>query len=343
MNEALWKFFYDIYGGGPEVKLKSAPNTMPNGQSFNNVTEHSNYASSSTLKSPVQPELVTPNYNTSVRKDSNSDKNCTDGPYAKSLSNVDLFSMEQKSDNGYGKLSVKGTQSLQDVSVRHHKNNNLVQNSAQNPPYKEMENQTMLVETSDGVIEYTLKTVPLTNGSDSDYNLRSNSKANVSSEHSTNKTKQKKGKVAKKSVQYNNANASQKESVPETFHKKSLKDNFVDSSVDVHNSVSNNHSQDAGNSLETENACNNVENDAGNDVLSSDAELPNMEAISLKPKAELSPSVHQHVAKSNKNRKLSGKKLRRQQSGGNYKRNASTKPADELSTPLVNGGDKTTK
>lgn len=294
VNEALWKFFYDIYGGGPEVKLKSAPN-LSNGQSFNNV-------SNSILKSPVPMESPVLNH----FADQNGDTNCAEGPQAKSLSHVDLFSMEQVNDNGYGKLSVKGTQSLQDVSVRQNVNN---------APYKEMENQTMLVETSDGVIEYTLKSMPLTNGSESDYNLKSNSKGNIDSDHTT---KKKKGKTLKKTTQNNNS--TQKESIAETFHKKNIED--------VHNS---NHSQDNA-------EMDNVE-DGQNEPLSSDADLPNMEAISLKPKAELSPSVHQRAAKPNKNRKLSGKKQRRQQTGG--KRNTPGK--SEESTPLVNGGEKITK
>ncbi|XP_077284593.1 ubiquitin specific protease 20/33 isoform X2 [Arctopsyche grandis] len=291
INEDLWNFFYGIYGGGPEVKLKSAPvestcdyQTYVNG-SYGNFSEHPSYNSVASSSRPS----ITSNYD---KKESDSD----DGPHTKSQSNVDLFTPENRND--FYKSSVKGTQSLQDVSVRHQYSS------------KEPENHVMIVET---------------NGTDADtdtdmtqlYDMfRQKLKPSKKSDGETDDCQSREVKTKKPAKKVYRAGSAKKttpkDTVPEAFHQKSQRENYIENTYRNSNStIVNNHSQEL----------NSVNSDAGdpqkavtaNDV-SANCHIE-MESVVSKQTVDTGPGVHQNV-KSGKHKKSSGRKVKRQQSTG---------------------------
>lgn len=116
----------EIYGGGPEVKLKSAPTVQIPDRSASpyahSTGKSSNYSSSVEQNTPSI--VLSPQY----KKQSevcNSEKAKevvnNEKQYKKSLSNADLFSVANKYESAITSPSVKSTLSLQDVSMKNNR------------------------------------------------------------------------------------------------------------------------------------------------------------------------------------------------------------------------------
>lgn len=128
-----------------------------------------------------------------------------------------------------------------------------------------------------------------------------------------------------------------KDAVPEAFHQKSQRENYIENTYrNSNSSIVNNHSQEL----------NSVNSDAGDPqkTVTNDVSVNchiEMESVVSKSTVDAGPGVHQNI-KSAKHKKPSGRKVKRQQSTGSNKKASNSKC--EESTPIVNGGgDKPAK
>lgn len=149
LGEDCWLFFHGVYGGGPEVKLKSAPH-YSNTNASNTISYSQSYNSNSNMRS----------YNSNLHKSRNyqqlskhqttdsEDNSSLEHQTVKSLSNADLFFIS----NFYAdadKNAVKTTQSLQDVSTTQQYATNVIANERQTSHRMSIESDSLTsVETN---------------------------------------------------------------------------------------------------------------------------------------------------------------------------------------------------
>lgn len=146
LGEDCWLFFHGVYGGGPEVKLKSAPH-YSNSNTSNTITYTPNSNTrtyNSNLHKSRNYQQLSSKHQTTDSEDNSSLEHQT----VKSLSNADLFLIS----NFYAeadKKAVKTTQSLQDVSTTQQYTTSVIANEHPNSHRMSVESDSLTsVETN---------------------------------------------------------------------------------------------------------------------------------------------------------------------------------------------------